>query len=203
MEPKDNAESWTYVTSKRNRASRRNTPLATDSTSRASPVLRTTANLSVKEIHSDYKRFDQQWSASECCRKLKELIASNPCCQSPTKAVCLGLGSFDPEDGAWLIRRRSHIQLAAFRTLVECIEQASSHKLRCIFQEPCFTASDMEFLRSLGYEILDSPKGFEEISEDSVVFGIHLYRDIYSSAIKDVIPALFIGTGYDVWERYA
>ncbi|KAK6204053.1 hypothetical protein LQW54_008514 [Pestalotiopsis sp. IQ-011] len=196
-------EAWTFVSSKRNRQSKRRAPPVAGTISHASAPVRTTPNLPLEDIRTDYKKFSQQWTDSKCCRKLKEVLQSKSCHPHPQKAICLGLGSFDPEDGSWQTRRRSHIQLAAFATLVESLEKDPKEKMRCIFQEPCFTASDIEFLKSLGYEVLDSPGGFEAVSEDSIVFGIHLYRDIYTAAIEKAIPTMFIGTGYDVWESYA
>ncbi|KAK9772152.1 putative SRR1-like domain-containing protein [Seiridium cardinale] len=202
MGSQDGEEAWTFVTNKRNRQSGKRAPTLAPTTAPAAPQTRTTPNLSVEEIRSDHRKFVQQWVDSKCCNKLKDITQAKSCHPSPTKAVCLGLGSFDPEDGSWQIRRRSHVQLAAFMTFVECVEQLCGRKVRRIFQEPCFTVGDKEFLTSLGHEIVDSPKGFEEISEDSIVFGIHLYRNIYSVAIEKALPAIFIGTGYDVWERY-
>lgn len=199
---------WTFVTSKRNRHSGKkpSRPATVLGCNAAPPPRRTTAHLSVEKIRSDHKKFSQQWSDSEGCRKFKDLLERMPCSDLPRKAICLGLGSFDPEDGSWQVRKRSHVQLAAFRTLVECIATADApadaHLIRCIFQEPCFTAADKEYLESLGYEVVESPRGFEEVSEDSILFGIHLYRDIYSAAIAKAMPTMFIGTGYDVWDRY-
>ncbi|KAH6648664.1 hypothetical protein BKA67DRAFT_369779 [Truncatella angustata] len=191
-------ESWTHVTSKRNRRGKKG-PNVNDSI-KCHAAARTATHLSVEEIKSDHKKFSQQWTESDCYHKLKELIPSKSYQPFPTKAICLGLGSFDPEDGSWQIRRRSHIQLAAFVTLVDCILPPGNQKLRCIFQEPCFTRGDVEFLESLGYEVVESPRGFEEVSEDAIVVGIHLYSDIYTKAFKGAIPALFIGSGVDVWE---
>lgn len=203
MAAKSDEEAWTFVTSKRSRQSKKRAPPVAGALSHNSTPARTTPNLSVGDIQTDYKKFSQQWDDSKCCRRLQEIIQSKKCSCQPTKAVCLGNGSFDPEDGSWQTRRRSHIQLAAFVTLVKSFENGSENKIRCIFQDPCFTASDIEFLKSLGHEIVDSPGGFEAVSDDSIVFGIHLYRDIYTAAIEKAIPAVFIGTGYDVWENYA
>ena len=34
-----------------------------------------------------------------------------------------------------------------------------------------------------------------------MVFGIHLYRDIWASALDKALPAMFVGTGWDVWDE--
>lgn len=199
MASADGAGSWTFVKSKRTRAAARKSLGKVED---EAPRTRTTATLSVADIRTDFQKFSRQWMDSDCCRRFKDIINARTCQTFPRAAICLGLGSFDPEDGSWQIRRRSHVQLAAFRTLVECLEKPDLPKIHCIFQEPCFTDADKEFLTSLDYDIVDSPQGFDKVTEDSIVFGIHLYRDIYSSAVKKSLPAMFIGTGFDVWERY-
>jgi hypothetical protein len=167
-------------------------------TSKSSPRL--SSSLTVSDIKRDHERIREQWLSSASHRHLEELMASKAHLPIPTTAICLGLGSFDPEDGSWQVKRRSHVQLAAFNALVQLLNQHGAQSIRCVFQEPCFTDADKEFLKALGHEVVDSPVGFEIISQDSLVFGIHLYRDVYSEAIARHIPAIFIGTGYDVWE---
>jgi hypothetical protein len=200
----DGEESWTFVSSKKHRQSgrRKQPPLASHpgSSPQTKPT-RVSAQLTVDEIGRDHKKFAQQWNESRCCRQLKELMSTKSAQTRPTNAICFGLGSFDPEDGSWQIRRRSHIQLAAFITMVQCLEELHDLKIRCLFQEPCFTDSDKQFLQFLDYEVVDSPSGFGEVSAESLVCGVHLYRDTYSTIIEKHIPAIFIGTGYETWEK--
>ncbi|KAH8648465.1 hypothetical protein BX600DRAFT_517851 [Xylariales sp. PMI_506] len=203
----DGEESWTYVTSKRNRhqPGRRNKApptanLASNKKRPSQPQVSKSSQLTLTEIKADHEKFAKQWRDSACCRKLKEILESKTSELEMSKAICFGLGSFDPDDGSWNIKRRSHVQLAAFITLVEWMEKQSAQKIRCLFQEPCLTVADTEFLVGLGYEVVTSPDGFESVSEDSLVYGIHLYRDIYAAALEKAIPAMFIGTEYDVWE---
>lgn len=81
-------------------------------------------------------------------------------------------------------------------------EEKSNAKVECVLQEPVFTASDRSFLESLGHRVVDSPKGFDMIDEDSLLFGVHLYRPIYTKALERNLPAVFVGTDLDVWDRY-
>lgn len=184
------------------------------------PVMMTrpdsTASLSASDIQRDHGRFAKtQWQGSTCQCRLRDLISSssrsNPL-PKVSQAVCLGIGSFDPEDGAWEVKRRAHIQLAAFLSIVTDLQQhqhdhdqqkkseGSPVAIRCFFQEPLFTLADKEFIRALGHEVVDSPLGFAKVDHETLVFGVHLYREIYNQAISKCVPAVFIGTGLDVWE---
>ena len=197
----------------------------------------TAARLTVSEIRRDHERYMAQWRESSCRRRLVDLLLSSPTtktsAQPPriTRAVCLGIGSFDPEDGGWEVKRRAHVQLAAFLTIVggfskrhrqnhpgghdndqgqDCEQQQDEDKkepptpqpaIRCLFQEPLFTSSDRDFIRGLGHEVVSSPAGFAAIDAETLVFGVHLYREIYNQAIAACVPAVFVGTGLDVWEE--
>lgn len=72
--------------------------------------------------------------------------------------------------------------------------------IECIFQEPIFTDSDKSFLADLGYRVVASPTVYELIDDASLLFAVHLYRPIYAAALKSSLPAIFVGTGWDVWD---
>lgn len=157
--------------------------------------------LSLPAITAEYNRIVTQWETSPCCHQLRDLIASHARYSTITQAICFGLGTFDPEDGGWEVKRRAHVQLAAFLYMVNQIQiQQEERKIACLFQEPLFNAADKEFIRSLGHEVVDSPAGFERVSSSTLVFGVHLYRDIYARAIRKHRPAIFVGTPREVWE---
>ncbi|KAI0839351.1 hypothetical protein F5Y06DRAFT_265205 [Hypoxylon sp. FL0890] len=157
--------------------------------------------LSVSDIQREHQRIINQWKTSTCCRQLQEVIASRPSGPTITQAICFGLGSFDSEDGSWESRRRAHVQLAAFLCIVKQLQRNNPQSIRCIFQEPIFNSMDKEFIRGLGYEVVDSPEGFEKVSSSTLVYGIHLYRGVYAQAIDKHPPAVFVGTPQEVWEE--
>lgn len=75
--------------------------------------------LSADDIDTAHHKIASKWRTSEAHEKLRALIKANASSHvSISRAVCLGLGAFDPDDGSWLAQRRSHIQLAAFLTMV-------------------------------------------------------------------------------------
>ncbi|KAF3760036.1 hypothetical protein M406DRAFT_222847, partial [Cryphonectria parasitica EP155] len=157
--------------------------------------------LSADEIRADYNDISSQWLSSGCHATLSNLVRDNASSHAGVRrAVCLGLGAFDPEDGSLLAQRRSHIQLAAFLTIVQILEEEGKGKIECIYQEPRFAQPDKDFIASLGGKVLDSPASYDLIDETTMVYGIHLYRDVWNAALDKSLPAMCVGTGWDVWE---
>lgn len=75
--------------------------------------------LSADDINAVHDKIASKWRASEAHEKLCTLVEANASSHAAiTRAVCLGLGAFEPDDGSWVAQRRSHVQLAAFLTMV-------------------------------------------------------------------------------------
>lgn len=62
-----------------------------------------------------------------------------------------------------------------------------------IAQDPAFSPLDKEFLHSIGFEVLQSPEGFDAINTNSLVYAIHCYPIVYDHVGKKGPPAVLIG----------
>lgn len=177
--------------------------------------------LSAEDIRTNHERIATKWCATEGYVRLCEALKANAASHAPiTRAICLGLGAFDPADGSWIAQRRSHTQMAAFLAIVDVLseifsasntlpmsaanihaEEESEADIECFYQEPRFAQPDKDFISSLRGNIVDSPDSYHLIDETTLVFGVHLYRDIWADALKRSLPGMFVGTGWDVWEQ--
>ncbi|KAH9905476.1 hypothetical protein F4778DRAFT_779812 [Xylariomycetidae sp. FL2044] len=202
MSSDDDTNGWIHVRGKGRRTQNRNHPKLHPANTPNSQIRPDSSLLTVADVAKEHTRIVDQWKTSTCFRQLKDLVTSEAKGTLVTRALCLGLGTFDPTDGAWQAKRKAHVQLAAFLCIVEGLEQASQQKIPCLFQEPLFNLTDRDFLRSLGHETVQSPEGFDMVDGETFVFGVHLYRDIYSLAISEHIPVIFVGTPYDTWENF-
>ena len=112
--------------------------------------------------------------------------------------VVLGLGSLQSarREG----RRASATQLAALQTITKTLGEAN--ELKVILQEPQFTELDKEFLKSLGYEVVEDPAAFSQITESSLVYAIHCYAQIYKAVSEGSRPAVLIGTDVENFGRF-
>lgn len=195
-------EEWTRVRRKGRRHPKAHAQAISSSDNGHSSKLKPRPSfLSLSDIEKDHQHITQQWKSSTCCHQLREMIATRTCYPSISQAICFGLGSFDPENGLWEGRRIAHVQLAAFLCIVEEMQRGNPQVISCCFQEPLFNEVDRTFIRSLGHEAVDSPEGFERVTPSTLVFGIHLYRDIYVQTMAKHSPAMFVGTPYDIWEE--
>lgn len=78
--------------------------------------------LSADDIAAEHDKVAAQWRQTDACARLLAQLRDNaPACVRVARAVCLGLGAFEPEDGSFAARRRSHVQLAAFLTMIEAL----------------------------------------------------------------------------------
>ncbi|KAI0394549.1 hypothetical protein F5Y17DRAFT_427752 [Xylariaceae sp. FL0594] len=175
-----------------------------------------TPTLSLEQVRAEHERISNQWKASGAYRRLMELLSKHSMKVNVTKAICFGIGTFDPEDGSWEQKRKAHVQLAAFLAIVEHLrgvgtntkaeseEKKKKGEIRCYFQEPVFNAVDRAFVESLGpggYQVVESPAGFDLVDDTALAFGVHLYRDVYTRIIAEHVPAMFVGTAYEVWQE--
>ncbi|KAH8169356.1 SRR1 domain-containing protein [Sarocladium implicatum] len=201
------ADPWTFVKprSRKNKGKQASSkpPPGSQTSSEAPAVLkpRTTNLRSVDEISVEYRAVRAEWLESDTCAKLRELVEKHASGNvSISKAICLGVGTFDPEDGAWAQKRISFHQLIAFTVMVEELEKKLGTRIQCISQDPIFTESDKGFLNTLGHQVLESPSAYAEIDENTFLYGVHLYRPVYAASFEKHLSYIFVGTGYDEWE---
>ncbi|KAK1518633.1 uncharacterized protein CCOS01_11453 [Colletotrichum costaricense] len=200
-EPKD--DEWIHVKSK-SRLRRSAPKLPVKGPGAISKPTEPRSHKSVIDITAEYDSFKSKWRETNCCLSLKKLVRDYyEGHRRVRKAVCLGVGTFDPEDGGWDAKRRSYIQLDAFLTVVEVLSELCKESISCSFQEPRFTPNDRAFLTSLGHEVVESPAAFEAVDEETLVFAVHMYRPIYEATLEKAMPAMFVGTGWDVWDEFA
>lgn len=80
------------------------------------------------------------------------------------------------------------------------LARGGSGAIECFYQEPRFALPDKQFIERLGGKVIESPASYELVDEETLVFGVHLYRDIWAAALEKGFPAVFVGTGWDIWE---
>lgn len=110
---------WTRVKPKKGSSRRRPAgPGARDFGTPPNPA----PQLDLQQITRDHDRISAAWRESQCHAKLRDLVNSNVASHvTLTKAICLAVGSFDPIATLYHQKRVAHVQLEAFRAVVEML----------------------------------------------------------------------------------
>jgi len=74
--------------------------------------------------------------------------------------------------------------------------------LECIFQDPQFTDLDSQFLASLGYTVVDDPEAISKITDNTLVYAIHCYADVYMAISERPRPSIMVITDVENFGRF-
>ena len=65
-----------------------------------------------------------------------------------------------------------------------------------------YTDADKDYIQGLGHTVVETPVGSQMITDTSLVFAIHFPLPDYLSCLSMALPAMLIGTGYNICEGY-
>ncbi|EHY60483.1 hypothetical protein HRR83_000242 [Exophiala dermatitidis] len=143
--------------------------------------------ITVEAMRAQYDKVEAKWLESDLCRTLRDnlrrRIEETPDADGRTQqisnCVIFGSGSFCGDELHWIDRHESaYYQIAAFKTMVDTIEQVQGRRPACYAQEPCYNDLDGEFLASVNVTRIDHPKGFELLDRNSVAYSPAAERNV-------------------------
>jgi hypothetical protein len=154
-------------------------------------------NRTLEELQAEYAYWQKAWEGSDTARDLKEKMAGELEDKSMIgNVLLLGLGSL--QNSRREGRRASATQLAALQTIIQTL----GGEMKLVAQDPQFTDLDKSFLSSLGYTVVDDPAAFTYIREDTLVYAIHCYAQVYKAVSEAPRPAILIGTDVANFGRF-
>ena len=142
----------------------------------------------------------QAWESSEAYEKSRPIfqeVLKRMSPQTIRNCLCLDLGSFSsegPNGNAAMAR------LVAFENWISLIAKHQHRTPLAYFQDPLFTALDIEFLTSRGHIVIDSPASAEVVSEDTFLFGPNCRDGSFCGTLCWAFPALMLG--FDIENRW-
>ncbi|KAL9640114.1 MAG: hypothetical protein Q9164_000501 [Protoblastenia rupestris] len=153
-------------------------------------ILDLDSEVPIAKIAEKQDKYNGIWRESECCTQLLHILEQDVLTRKSlliTRCICLGLGSFTSG------RESSKYQLATLIWMLEILHTKDAIQ-EIVFQDPAFTNSDINYLESLGFTVLDSPHGFDRIDPNTFLFAPHLESNIYALALQNDLPALSLGS---------
>jgi hypothetical protein len=125
--------------------------------------------LPFEEVWENFQRKRVAWETSKQCGEIKSLLASAklPPIQ---KVVAFACSSMTWDDEA---RHRCTVQHALILTIRDFLVRADRYgkpsNIKCYAQDPLYTKADTLVLQRENITVLDDPRGFLEIDEETVV----------------------------------
>lgn len=129
------------------------------------------SGVSLEKMQARYRNLEARWLESGSYAALQTALSKDRVAQgegSVSKCVIFGSGSFS----AAILGREdvSFYQIAAFKSVIDLIEQVQGHRPGCYAQEPYYTELDVEFLAALGISVVEHPQGFDFVDNTSFAY---------------------------------
>ena len=131
------------------------------------------AGTSLASMRTQFDKMESRWLDTDLCESLKDVLTARVLKSGHGISNCIifGSGSFCGDELHWVDRHESaYYQIAAFKTVVDMIQQIQGHRPPCYAQEPCYNDLDAEFLAGLSITKMDHPEGFGLLNRDSFTY---------------------------------
>lgn len=146
-----------------------------------------------EKVSQKFQAHVQDWRKTEVAKKLVQTLTTHTATHQITKIVGLALGaiSYPYDEGP-----RSYIQHALLLVLREWLaERDGREDVKCYAQDPGYRCVDSEVLKEHGMEVIDDPRAWLEIDDESIVFSVSPNVPVKEIVADIARPAVII------WER--
>lgn len=146
-----------------------------------------------EQVTQIFQEHLQKWRDTEAAKRLVQTLTTHVATHQITNIVALALGaiSYACDD-----RPRSHIQHALLVTLRKWFADRDGREdVMCYAQDPAYRSVDREVLNEHGIEVIDDPRAWLEIDDESIVFSVGPNVPVKEIVADIARPAVII------WER--
>lgn len=118
----------------------------------------------LEEVREAFKHGLQTWRSSEECKQIETILQTQPI-RSVSRIIAFGNSAISTSGSQYSI-----LQHALMLTIKESLRnlQASSG-IQCFAQDPIYTEIDKTVLQEVGITVLEDPRAFLEVSDESIV----------------------------------
>lgn len=157
-------------------------------------------NIDLETLSLAHSKHRQAWQSSEAYHKSHAIfqeVLNRISPQPILNCLCLDLGSFSSEAPN---RKAAMARLVAFENWISLIAKHQDHAPFVHFQDPFFTALDIEFLTSRGHIVIHSPASAEALTQYTFLFAPHSREDSFCGTLRWTFPVLMLG--FDIENRW-
>lgn len=143
----------------------------------------------LEEVREAFKHGFEAWKSSEDCKHVETILRTLPI-SSVSRVIAFGNGTTSTKGSQHSILQ--HALMLTIRDNLQLLQASLGITIQCFAQDPIYTEIDKEILQEVGITVLDDPRAFLEVSDESVVlsFGPDIpVRQIVTDISR---PAVFI-----------
>lgn len=121
----------------------------------------------LEEVRRSFEHGVRIWQTSKVCKHVETTLRTIQPNGSVSRIVAFGNGKVSIEDS-----QRSTLQHALILTIsdvLQSLQAGSGIKIRCFAQDPAYTKTDKQVLQEAGITVLEDPRAFLEVSDESMV----------------------------------
>lgn len=149
---------------------------------------------SLEDLQTAFETGRREWEASDDCSRLCAAVERAPSLAGINKIVAFACSSMCYPSVR--LRNRSITQHAAILTLTDLLHSkkaaGSETNVQCFAQDPAYTDIDKTVLQRTGIMVLDDPRGFCEVDDNSIVLSVCPNVPVRQIIIDIVRPAIMI-----------
>jgi hypothetical protein len=147
----------------------------------------------LEKVAETFQKHAQDWRETEVAKKLVQILTTHAATHQITKIAGLALG---PISHHYEKSPRCYIQHALLLTLRKWLaDQEKTEDVVCYAQDPCYRSVDRDVLKEHGVEVIDDPRAWLEIDDESIVFSVSPNVPVKEIVADIARPAIVI------WER--
>ncbi|KAJ5782415.1 hypothetical protein N7457_004189 [Penicillium paradoxum] len=130
-------------------------------------------------VRTTFQTKTQEWSESAACERLKTILSSSAKNHGIDKVIGFALGTMSiqyySKDGSPFAESGwgPASQHALLLTMKEWLQERDrEQKVPCYSQDPAFTEVDRQILDEVGVEVIEDPRGWLEVDEQSMILSV-------------------------------
>jgi hypothetical protein len=157
-------------------------------------LLHNPPTIPAQALQREIENASQTWEATDQFRQLESVLSSLTVPDDLAKITAFALGSLTQSSEPCPPTILQHALVLALRRLLF----PGDRVVKCYAQDPAYTDPDKQALAALGVTVLDDPRGFIEVDEQSVVLSIAPNVPVKQIVIDISRPAVIIWLPSDI-----
>lgn len=120
-----------------------------------------------QEVQRSFEHGVRIWQTSKVCKHVETTLRTIQLNGSVSRIVAFSNGTVSIDDSQRMILQ--HALILTMSDVLQSLQADSGIKIQCFAQDPAYIKTDRKVLQDAGITVLEDPRAFLEVSDESVV----------------------------------